>query len=84
MGTLKYLNLNTTFNSSIQMNYRQTESAFWTWYMPTLVGVVTPTYPPFTEYWWEPRTPIQVRISLLCTFSKRGSYRPEIEERKIG
>ncbi|KAI5712649.1 hypothetical protein M8J75_010218 [Diaphorina citri] len=69
MGTLKYLNLNTTFNSSIQMNYRQTESAFWTWYMPTLVGVVTPTYPPFTEYWWEPRTPIQVAfwsVSTLC------------------
>lgn len=29
-GELKYLNLNTTFNSSILLNYRQTESAFWT------------------------------------------------------
>uniref|UniRef100_A0A8D8YR27 Neuroligin-2 n=1 Tax=Cacopsylla melanoneura TaxID=428564 RepID=A0A8D8YR27_9HEMI len=68
-GTLKYLNLNTTYNSSIQMNYRQTESAFWTWYLPLVVGVVTPTYPPFTEYWWEPRTPIQVAfwsVSTLC------------------
>lgn len=29
-GELKYLNLNTTYNSSIRLNYRQTESAFWT------------------------------------------------------
>lgn len=29
-GELKYLNLNTTFNSSILLNFRQTESAFWT------------------------------------------------------
>lgn len=29
-GELKYLNLNTTFNSSILLNYRQTETAFWT------------------------------------------------------
>lgn len=29
-GELKYLNLNTTYNSSILLNYRQTESAFWT------------------------------------------------------
>lgn len=29
-GELKYLNLNTTFNSSVLLNYRQTESAFWT------------------------------------------------------
>ena len=28
-GELKYLNLNTTFNSSIYLNYRQTECAFW-------------------------------------------------------
>lgn len=29
-GELKYLNLNTTFNSSILLNFRQTECAFWT------------------------------------------------------
>lgn len=29
-GELKYLNLNTTYNSSILLNFRQTESAFWT------------------------------------------------------
>lgn len=28
-GELKYLNLNTTYNSSILLNYRQTETAFW-------------------------------------------------------
>lgn len=28
-GELRYLNLNTTFNSSILLNYRQTENAFW-------------------------------------------------------
>lgn len=48
-GQLKYLNLNTTFNSSIQLNYRQTENAFWTWYLPTVVGILVPTYPPSTE-----------------------------------
>jgi hypothetical protein len=48
-GLLKYLSINTTFNSSIQLNYRQTESAFWTWYLPTVVGYLVPTYPPSTE-----------------------------------
>lgn len=28
-GELRYLNINTTFNSSILLNYRQTENAFW-------------------------------------------------------
>ena len=28
-GELKYLNINTTYNSSILLNYRQTECAFW-------------------------------------------------------
>nr|CAI5843480.1 unnamed protein product [Callosobruchus analis] len=41
-GQLKYLNLNTTYNSSIMWNYRQTESAFWTHYIPTLVGHLVP------------------------------------------
>lgn len=48
-GLLRYLNVNTTYNSSIMWNYRQTESAFWTQYLPTVVGRVTPTYPPTTE-----------------------------------
>ncbi|CAH0562499.1 unnamed protein product [Brassicogethes aeneus] len=59
-GQLKYLNLNTTFNSSIMWNYRQTETAFWTQYLPTVVGHLIPTYPPTTEFWWEPTTPLQV------------------------
>lgn len=29
-GELKYLNVNTTYNSTVLMNYRQTENAFWT------------------------------------------------------
>ena len=48
-GQLRYLNLNTTFNSTIQLNYRQTELAFWTVYLPTVIGRFVPTYPPITE-----------------------------------
>lgn len=48
-GQLKYLNLNTTYNSSIMWNFRQTEAAFWSMYIPTLVGHLLPTYPPSTE-----------------------------------
>ena len=48
-GMLKYLNLNTTYNSTVLWNYRQTESAFWTQYLPTVVGQLVPTYPPTTE-----------------------------------
>lgn len=48
-GQLRYLNINTTFNSSIQINYRQTESAFWSMYLPTVIGYLVPTYPPVTE-----------------------------------
>lgn len=49
LGELRYLNINTTYNSSIKMNYRQTESAFWTNYMPKVVGRLVPTYPPDLE-----------------------------------
>ncbi|XP_055307526.1 neuroligin-like protein glit-1 [Sitodiplosis mosellana] len=59
-GELKYLNLNTTYNSSILLNFRQTESAFWSQYLPTVIGVLVPTYPPSTEWWWEPREPLQI------------------------
>ncbi|PSN30280.1 hypothetical protein C0J52_25524 [Blattella germanica] len=48
-GHLKYLNINTTFNSSILLNYRQTECAFWSSYLPTVIGHLVPTYPPVTE-----------------------------------
>lgn len=48
-GMLKYLNINTTYNSSIMWNYRQTESAFWSYYLPTVVGEMVATYPPTTE-----------------------------------
>ncbi|XP_071441168.1 cholinesterase isoform X1 [Hetaerina americana] len=59
-GSLNYLNINTTFNSSVMMNYRQTECAFWTEYLPTVIGILVPTYPPVTEYWWEPNEPLQI------------------------
>nr|CAD7454821.1 unnamed protein product [Timema tahoe] len=68
-GELRYLNINTTFNSSIQLNYRQTEAAFWSMYLPTVVGHLVPTYPPITEFWWEPKQPLQIAfwsISGLC------------------
>lgn len=48
-GQLRYLNLNTTYNSTIMLNYRQTELAFWTMYLPSVIGRLVPTYPPFTE-----------------------------------
>lgn len=40
-GELKYLNLNTTYNSSILLNFRQTESAFWTQVLSMKVSVTT-------------------------------------------
>ncbi|KAL9874871.1 neuroligin-like protein glit-1 isoform X1 [Glossina fuscipes] len=70
-GNLRYLNINTTFNSTIMLNYRQTESAFWTEYLPTVVGVLVPTYPPTTEFWWEPKEPLQIAfwsMSVICFF----------------
>ncbi|KAL5236265.1 hypothetical protein ACI65C_003675 [Semiaphis heraclei] len=59
-GDLKYLNINSTYNTTIKQNYRQMESAFWSEYLPTVIGIIVPTYPPTTEFWWEPKTPIQV------------------------
>lgn len=66
-GELRYLNINTTYNSSIMMNYRQTESAFWTQYLPTVIGVLIPTYPPTTEFWWEPKEPLQIAFWTMTT-----------------
>ena len=48
-GWLQYLNLNRTDNSTLEYNYRQQECAFWSEYMPSVVGVNLPTYRPFTE-----------------------------------
>ncbi|EFN72939.1 Neuroligin-4, X-linked [Camponotus floridanus] len=66
-GQLRYLNINTTFNSSIQINYRQTESAFWSMYLPTVISYLVPTYPPVTEYWWEPKQPLQIAFWSMST-----------------
>ena len=68
-GELRYLNINTTYNSSILMNYRQTENAFWSEYLPTVVGVLLVTYPPSTEFWWEQKEPLQIAfwsMSIAC------------------
>ena len=46
---LKFLAVNTTENSTTLWNYRQRECAFWTEYLPTVIGYITPTYPPTTE-----------------------------------
>ncbi|GBP77712.1 Neuroligin-4, Y-linked [Eumeta japonica] len=67
VGQLRYLNLNTTYNSTIQLNYRQTELAFWTVYLPTVIGRLVPTYPPITEYWWEPKQPLQIAFWSVST-----------------
>lgn len=66
---LRYLALNGTNNSTMQRNYRQREVTFWSEYMPFVVGRETPTYPPTTEYWWEPSEPLQVAfwtVSGVC------------------
>ncbi|XP_022821930.1 neuroligin-3 isoform X1 [Spodoptera litura] len=68
-GQLRYLNLNTTYNSTVLLNYRQTELAFWNMYLPTVIGRLVPTYPPITEYWWEPKQPLQIAfwsVSSAC------------------
>ncbi|CAB4065562.1 Esterase FE4,Venom carboxylesterase-6,Carboxylesterase 3 [Lepeophtheirus salmonis] len=57
---LKYLTLNTTENSTMLWNYRQRECSFWTEYLPSVIGYITPTYPPTTEFWWEPESPLQI------------------------
>ncbi len=46
---LKYLAVNRTENSTTLWNYRQKECAFWTEYLPSVIGYITPTYPPTTE-----------------------------------
>jgi hypothetical protein len=46
---LQYLAINTTENSTTLWNYRQRECAFWTEYLPSVIGYITPTYPPTTE-----------------------------------
>ena len=45
-GSLRYLSINTTFNTSMHYNYRQTQASFWTHYMPTVVREWVPTPPP--------------------------------------
>jgi neuroligin len=38
-------------------------------YLPTVVGVLVPTYPPSTEFWWEPKEPLQIAfwsMSIAC------------------
>lgn len=40
-------------------------------YLPTVIGVLVPTYPPSTEFWWEPREPLQIAfwsMTAACMF----------------
>ena len=66
---LEYLAVNTTENSTTLWNYRQRECAFWTEYLPSVIAYITPTYPPTTEFWWEPDSPLQVAfwsVNSIC------------------
>jgi hypothetical protein len=67
----KFLAVNTTENSTTLWNYRQRECAFWMEYLPSVIGYITPTYPPTTEFWWEPESPLQIAfwsMSSVCLF----------------
>lgn len=57
---LLYLHLNTTRYSSMLRDYQQDENAFWTQYMPTLIGPPPPTFPPFMDPWYRYEHPLQV------------------------
>ena len=72
VGDLRYLNINTTFNSSICTNYRSRHAAFWNHYLPTLVRQYLPPFVPFDEFWFE-RSGDTVQIAfwsvtMLCLF----------------
>ena len=70
---LEYLAVNTTENSTTLWNYRQRECAFWTEYLPTVIGYITPTYPPTTEV----HTSIAILfwiISMKLSYSKRVPF----------
>jgi len=59
-GDQRFLSINNSFNSTMWSNFRQTESAFWTAYLPTLIEHELTTYRPTTEFWWEPKEPLQI------------------------
>lgn len=65
----RYLALNTTENSTTLWNYRQKECSFWMEYLPSVIGYITPTYPPTTEFWWEPESPIQIAFWSMSSTS---------------
>jgi len=45
----------------VLLNYRQTETAFWSTYLPTVIGHLVPTYPPVTEVSWKILFPAPLR-----------------------
>ena len=71
---LEYLAVNTTENSTTLWNYRQRECAFWTEYLPTVIGYITPTYPPTTEFWWEPDSPLQIGNKIIHALKKYDRF----------
>ncbi|KAF0291465.1 Neuroligin-2 [Amphibalanus amphitrite] len=57
----RFLSINNTFNSTMHSNYRQTETAFWSSYLPTLTARELVTYRPITEFWWDkPSEPLHI------------------------
>ncbi|XP_076029302.1 cholinesterase-like isoform X2 [Oratosquilla oratoria] len=50
-GTLKYLSINNTFNTTMRFNYRQPQNTFWYEYMPHVVLSWVPTVPPPVDPW---------------------------------
>lgn len=57
-GNLRYLSINTTFNTSMHYNYRQPYNTFWTTYMPQVIREWVPTVPPPLNPWTQMSQPI--------------------------
>nr|XP_045612917.1 neuroligin-like protein glit-1 isoform X1 [Procambarus clarkii] len=57
-GNLKYLSINTTFNTSMHYNYHQSYNTFWTMYIPQVVREWVPTVPPPVNPWTQLTQPI--------------------------
>ncbi|XP_071543797.1 cholinesterase isoform X2 [Panulirus ornatus] len=57
-GNLKYLSINTTFNTSMHYNYRQPYNTFWSVYIPQVAREWVPTVPPPVNPWTQLTQPI--------------------------
>ncbi|KAG0715389.1 Neuroligin-4, Y-linked [Chionoecetes opilio] len=57
-GNLKYLSINSTFNTTMHYNYRQPYNTFWTTYIPQVIREWVPTVPPPLNPWTQMSQPI--------------------------